>query len=213
MNTAQAAKDPRPVGTSYAFRSLDGSENKRTLLQNEQISRYQLTGLYNSTGTDEMMACPPGPFGLKARPIGHFNFALEDALDGRRRRSLDFLPEQMQDKIRKEDDAYLASLSDQSITTNQSQCGALYDYLTPRNSHVEKNSRGELVTDIQVTRNRGLQLPQAPAAYIMANRPYYGVSSRENVKELLGQTQSTLKGMENIQRYSQQIAQNGLTWS
>lgn len=206
MNNAQQARDPLSSVTSYAFRSLDASENKRTETQNEQIGQYQLSGLYQTKES----ACAPGPFGYKAIPYGTSNLALEGALDGRRRRSIEFLPEPMQRELQKEDDDYLAALSSQA-QGGLMTCTDRNNFLYPINSHEQRNSRGALVTDIQVTRNASLNMPKAPDAYIMGNRPMYGISTRENAKALLGNTQS-IRGMENIQKHATRIQQSGLTW-
>lgn len=56
----------------------------------------------------------PGPFGIKQTRAGTSNLALEGALDGRRRRTIDFLPERMQHELQKEDETYLQSLSSQA---------------------------------------------------------------------------------------------------
>ncbi len=80
------------------------------------------------------------------------------------------------------------------------------------NSHEQRNSRGALVTDIQVTRNATLNMPKAPDAYIMGNRPMYGISTRENAKALLGNN-SSVRGMETMQKNAARIQQSGLVWN
>lgn len=168
--------------------------------------QYQLTGLYDIKDA----ACMPGPFGMKQTPTGTSNLALEGALDGRRRRTIDFLPECMQHELQKEDETYLQSLSSQAAN-NLINCPGRNEFLYPINSHEQRNSRGALVTDIQVTRNASLNMPKAPDAYIMGNRPMYGISTRENAKALLGST-SSIRGIENMQKNAAKIQQSGLTW-
>lgn len=198
-----------PSVTSYAFRSLDGSENKRTGDQYGRIAQYQMSE--NVTSPQYSNVCAPGIFGLKPKPVGNRNLALEDALDGRRQKTYDYLPQDVQDKIRGQEINKLQALSDASIPSS-ANCTTSNDWLTPVNTHVAKYHRGGLVTDIQVTRNDTLAL-QAPMNYINANRPQYGISSRENAKMTLARTQNSMKGMERIQKHAQKIQASGLVWN
>lgn len=200
-----------PNVTSYAFRKLDDNQGRRFGTQNDRIASYQMT---ESVGNPQYgQPCVPGMFGLKPRTTATRNLALEEALDGRRQKNYDFLPQDQQALLRQEQATNLSRLSETAVQQNAPTiCNKDNQWLNPINSHVERYSRGSLVTDIQVARNDALHMPKPPMNFINANRPLYGIQSRENVKAALAMTQTNMQGMEKIQRNVQQIQANGLVW-
>ena len=183
--------------TSYAFRSLDDSEEKRSSDENKRIEQWALN---DKTAADPLtQTCIPTSFGMATRPVGTYNLQLEDAIDGRRQRRYDFVPDALRDKIPKK-------VSLDALDPTLPVC-ADNTFLQPINTHLEFGTRGALVTDIQVTRNDTLGLPDAPNAYVFGNRPQIGVNNRQVIKDVVAQNQGrTNLGAEAVRRKAMGIA-------
>lgn len=169
--------------TSFAFRSLDDSEEKRSSEENRRIQRWALNE--KTAEAPLTQTCIPTSFGIATRPVGTYNLELEDAIDGRRQRKYDFVPEYLQDKVPRKPS--LDAL-DPALPVCEDNT-----FLQPINTHLEFGTRGALVTDIQVTRNDTLGLPNAPNAYVFGNRPQVGVNNRQVIKDVVAQNQGRLK--------------------
>ena len=169
--------------TSFAFRSLDDSQQKRNSDENARMQRWALN---EKTAQDPLTkTCTPTSFGMATRPVGTYNIALEDAIDGRRQRNYEFVPESLRGSIPKQ--PALESLD------VPAQICADKTFLQPVNTHLEYGTRGALVTDIQVSRNDTLNIPSAPDAYVFGNRPQVGVNNRQIIKDTVANQQGRLK--------------------
>lgn len=184
--------------TSFAFRSLDDSQEKRNSDENARIQRWALN---EKTAENPLTkTCTPTSFGMATRPVGTYNIALEDAIDGRRQRHYDFVPENLRASIPKQPTLDSLDVPAQICTDNT--------FLQPVNTHLEYGTRGALVTDIQVTRNDTLNIPTAPDAYVFGNRPQVGVNNRQVIKDTVAMNQGRLK----LTAEAQKRRSMGIAW-
>ena len=184
--------------TSFAFRSLDDSQEKRSSIENQRMQEWALN---DKTAENPLTTtCMPTSFGMATRPVGTYNIALEDAIDGRRQRHYDFVPENLRSAIPKQPTLESLDVPSQTCTDNT--------FLQPINTHLEYGTRGALVTDIQVTRNDTLGLPNAPNAYVFGNRPQVGVNNRQVIKDTVANNQGRLK----LSAEAQKRRAMGLVW-
>lgn len=188
-----------PISSStFAFRSLDDTENKRNSIENARIQQWALN---DKTVSDPWTTtCAPTTFGMAARPVGTYNLALEGAIDGRRQRSFDFVPEELQSTLPRT--ATLETIQDAPVQF----CADTF--LKPINTHLEFGTKGAVVTDIQVSRNDTLGIPSPPSAYIFGNRPQVGVNVRRTTRDNVGYQEGRLK----LNQEAKRRRESGLAW-
>lgn len=190
-----------PISTStYAFRSLDDVEGKRSDRENSDIARWAFDG--TTTLKPFPSTCTSTAFGMQARPTGSYDIGLETAIDGNRQKTWDFVPEQHRDKIPKE-----PTFKTLPVTPLIAVC-ADNDFLRPRNTHLERGTKGSVVSDIQVTRNDALAIPPPPSAYIFGNRPQVGVNVRRTIRDNVAYQERRIQLNEDAKKRRDM----GLTW-
>ena len=188
-----------PISSStFAFRSLDDTENKRNSIENARIQQWALN---DKTSADPWTTtCIPTTFNMSARPVGTYNLALEGAIDGRRQRSYDFVPTELQANLPK-------SPTLETIHDTPAQFCA-DTFLKPINTHLDFGTKGAVVSNIQVSRNDTLGLPAAPSAYVFGNRPQVGVNVRRTTRDFVGYNEGRLKLNQDAKRRRE----SGLAW-
>lgn len=196
----QSATYPLSMST-YAFRSFDDNEDKRSSEENARIEKWVFDGTTNAVIGPVNQECASTAFGVTAKPTGTYNLALEDAIDGRRQKKYDYVPAALQNRIPKP-----ASLD--ALDTQPTPLCSDNQFLQPINTHRSRFTRGAVVTDIQVRRNDALAIPSAPLAYVYGNRPQVGVNARRTARDSVAYEQRRLK----LNAEAQKRRETGLSW-